>query len=89
VHQRVDPVVPVVDSAQRLDRLTEVGQIDHGGDHVRAWCGDPVEADHLPVLVEQVIDHRPSQLAAAAGHRHARHRFSVNRYCGQYLAGVG
>jgi hypothetical protein len=34
VHQRVDAVVTVVDPAECLYGLAEVGQIDHRGGHI-------------------------------------------------------
>src|SRR4051794_32916579 len=59
-----------------LDRLAEVGQVDDRGDHVCPRPGDPVEGDHLPAVLVEVVDDRPPELSAAAGNGYRRHAMS-------------
>ena len=64
---RVDAVVAAVDAKERLERLTEVGEIDAGErDGWIPGCLD-VEVQDVVVVREQVGDHRSPELPAPAG----------------------
>src|SRR4028118_782127 len=76
LHEGVGAGMAVVDPAEGLDRLPEVGEVDDRGGDVRQRGRHPVEGDHVPAVREEVGDHRPPELAAAAGDRCPDHEAS-------------
>jgi hypothetical protein len=73
MHERVDPVVPIVNPGQRLVRLAEIGQVDPRRDDSGPGRGGLIESHDLPALVVQVVDDRPAELPTAACYRYPRH----------------
>ena len=71
--KRIDVGQPVVDLRQHLESLAEIGKV---GLHERAIVAGRrhgVDVEHLVAVFEQVFHASAADLAAAAGHNHARH----------------
>jgi hypothetical protein len=69
VHDGVEPVIAVVDPRQCPRSLAEVGEVDarERRPRVRRW--DAIKVRDLVVVGQQLVDHRPAELAAPTSHR--------------------
>jgi hypothetical protein len=69
MHDRVEPVVAVVDTRERASGLAEVGEVDAGEGRARVRRGHTIQVRDQVVVCEQLVDYRAAELAAPTCHR--------------------